>query len=104
MTSARTDPSTHRQDVDLFPHTVIAPLLPPEGAPARQAAVAVEYAEDDAPWVNAAPPGAQAARVVAATHARLPRRPPSATFNTRSISPPASSVSGVAHRARTVPS
>ena len=28
MTSARTDPSTHRQDVALFRYTVIAPLLP----------------------------------------------------------------------------
>lgn len=32
MTSARTDPSTHRQDVALFRYTVIAPLLPLEAA------------------------------------------------------------------------
>ena len=53
------------------------------------AAVAMDHAED-ALETDATQP----VRIVAAGHAKSPCRSPSAAFTTRSISPPASSVSG----------
>ena len=51
---------------------------------------------EDPPETDLAQTRAQAIRIVAAGHAKSPCRSPSAAFATRSIAPPASSVSGFA--------